>query len=413
MQNSDNNINWKLYTAISLIMIAGVTLAAALTRLWVITAIPIGFLFGFFLQKGDLCGSSACSEVLVMRDWRKLFGLWVVIVTAMAGIAALDLLNLVELNPKPLIYLNYIIGGVIFGVGTVLAGGCVSGALYKAGTGNLNSIAALTGIPVGVMMVEFGPLNFFQKWMKQHIVKMNDGGAVSLPSVLGLPFWLLAVAFGIITVVAVFIYRSRRKPVHNNLVAADIPFWERVLTRPWKVWASAVAIGLLMIPAYLSSDASDRNYPLGVTHGVMQAELLIIDHDFNHIWKAKTADPVPSEIKQETTSNVQQRAVKPKGKKVVWWLIGLVISLVCGSWVSARMSGKARLLPKPPGEILIAIIGGFLVGIGAAIGGGCVVGNIMSGWALMSVGTFIFGIVTVLANWVTTYFYLMGGQTGK
>ncbi|MCK7478141.1 MAG: hypothetical protein M0C28_12535 [Candidatus Moduliflexus flocculans] len=43
---------------------------------------PVGLLFGFFLQKGDLCGASAFSEVLLMRDGRKVFGLWVGIVVA-------------------------------------------------------------------------------------------------------------------------------------------------------------------------------------------------------------------------------------------------------------------------------------------------------------------------------------------
>jgi hypothetical protein len=52
--------------------------------------------------------------------------------------------------------------------------------------------------------------------------------------------------------------------------------------------------------------------------------------------------------------------------------------------------------------------GGFLVGAGAAIATGCVIGNILSGWALMSVGTVIFGVVTVLANWATTFLYLRG-----
>jgi len=42
--------------------------------------------------------------------------------------------------------------------------------------------------------------------------------------------------------------------------------------------------------------------------------------------------------------------------------------------------------------------------------GGCVVGNIMSGWALMSAGMFVFGVTTLLGNWITTYFYLMGGS---
>jgi hypothetical protein len=153
-----------------------------------------------------------------------------------------------------------------------------------------------------------------------------------------------------------------------------------------------------MIPAYLSSAASGRNYPLGVTHGVMQAELLLIDQDFTHIWQSQKADPT-------------QPAPRPTGKRVSWWLVALVLSMVVGSWVSARMSGKARLLPKPPDQIIVAIIGGVLTGAGAALATGCIVGNIMSGWALMSVGTFVFGLVAILTNWATTYFYLMGGSS--
>jgi hypothetical protein len=101
---------------------------------------------------------------------------------------------------------------------------------------------------------------------------------------------------------------------------------------------------------------------------------------------------------------------KTKGKKVSWWLIALVSSLVVGSWVSAKLSGEARLLPKPPGQVIIAFIGGLLVGTGAAIGTGCVIGNIVSGWALMSLGSVFFGVVVLLTNWVTTYFYLRGGN---
>ena len=58
---------------------------------------------------------------------------------------------------------------------------------------------------------------------------------------------------------------------------------------------------------------------------------------------------------------------------------------------------------------MIAFFGGILLGTGAAIGHGCVVGNIMSGFALMSLGNVLFGITVVLANWAITYFYLMGG----
>jgi len=388
--------NWQAYGVVSIVGLIGLVIIAAITRLWVLTAIPIGFLFGFFLQKGDLCGSSAFSEVIMMRDRRKVVGLWILIVVAMLGFAALDLLGWVKLNPKPLIYLNYIVGGVVFGIGIVLAGGCISGCLYKGAAGNLNSIIALLGIAVGIMIVEFGPLHSLHAGMKKYIVTMPDGGRVSLFAVTGLPFWLLALAFAAITIIIVLI---KKKRVVSERVRADgKPWLERVMTRPWKPWVAGIAIGLLMIPAYLSSASSGRNYPLGVTHGVMQAELLLIDSGFNHVYTDK---PVTS---------LRDAVAKSGGKKVVWWLIGLVISLMIGSWVSARMSGQARLLPKPPDEILFALLGGLLVGIGAAMAGGCVVGNIMSGWGLMSIGTVLFGVIVVLTNWLTTYLYMMGGQ---
>ena len=92
------------------------------------------------------------------------------------------------------------------------------------------------------------------------------------------------------------------------------------------------------------------------------------------------------------------------------WLILEVLALVLGSFVSAKLSGRAKLLPKPPGQTATAFLGGIMVGLGAAIAGGCVVGNIMSGVALMSVGNLLFAVVVIFSNWVATHFYLMGGS---
>jgi len=408
MQSVKHPVNWKAYSLISLLGLSIITVIAVFTKLWVLTAIPVGFLFGFFLQKGDLCGSSAFSEIVMMHDKRKAAGLWILIVTAMAGIAVLDLLGWVKLNPKPLFFLNYIVGGIIFGVGMVLAGGCISGCLFKGAAGNLNSIVALLAVPVGVMLVEFGPLHGFQLWMKSHVISTAGGEKVSLYALSGLPYWLLALSFVLMTVVVILVRRKSHSAGERHNHEKRKPLMERILTGSWKPWIAGVAIGLLMVPAYLSSAASGRNYPLGVTHGVMQAELIAVDSGLNHVYSAN-----PSPVSQPDNSNNTQTARKPTGKKVVWWLVASVVSLMIGSWVSARMSGQAKLLPKPPDEILFAILGGLLIGTGAAIAGGCVVGNIMSGWALMSVGTVLFGVVVILSNWLTTYIYMMGGMSGK
>ena len=371
-------------------VLVAITVAAWVSGRWVLTAIPIGALFGFFLQKGDLCGSSAFSEVVLARDGRKAWGLWVAIVVSMLGIALGDLLGWIQLNPKPFMWAGAVVGGVVFGVGMVLAGGCVSGCLYKGATGNLNSIVALLAMPAGIGLVEYGPLNGWLVRFKEARIPASDGGPVTLGSLTGMPFWALALLLAVATLL---LARSRRTPAAAG-TAPSTP--GDLLRRPWKPWQAGLAIGLLALPAYVSSAASGRNYPLGTTHGVLHASLLLTDAPVQHV----TGTAAPPAL-------VDAPAPAPR-KKVVWWLVLLVGSLVIGSHVAARLSGQARLLPKPPEQVLVAALGGFLVGAGAALATGCVIGNILSGWALMSVGMLLFGLVTILANWGTTLLYLRG-----
>jgi len=377
-----------LVAGIVVVLLTAITVAAWLTGHWFLTAIPIGVLFGFFLQKGDLCGSSAFSEIVLARDWRKAWGLWVAIVVSMLGIALGDLLGWIQLNPKPLVWASAVVGGLIFGVGIVLAGGCVSGCLYKAAAGNLNSIAAM---PAGIALAEYGPLSSWRISLLQLKIPAADGGPVTLSSLTGLPFWTLALVLAGATLLWA---RARRPRIAETAAASASP--GTLLRRPWKPWQAGLAIGLLTLPAYVSSAASGRNYPLGTTHGVLHASLLLTDTPVQHV----TGAPAPA-------APADAQAPTPR-KKVVWWLVLLVGSLMVGSQVAARLSGQARLLPKPPEQVLVAVAGGFLLGVGAALAVGCVIGNILSGWAMMSVGALLFGVVTILANWATTVVYLRG-----
>jgi hypothetical protein len=406
---SQTSAHWKSISWVCAGLLAAVLMTAWLTRLWVLTALPVGFLFGFFLQRGDLCGSSAFSEVLLLRDRSKVYGLWILIVVSMLGFALLDVLDLVQLAPKQMLWLSYLVGGVVFGAGTVLAGGCISGCLYKTGTGNLNSMAALVGIPLGIGAVQHGSLAGVHAALRSHKVTGPEGVAVTFSSLTGLPFWLLALLCGAATLAVVLAGRRRAAAGRSARGAARAtgathsagaesaaagacgpaviiadpspqganrpPWLQRVLTRPWRPWQAGLMIGLLAGPAYLSSAASGRNYPLGVTNGVLHMQQLLIDSQ----------------------------------KRVVWWLVLVVAALVLGAWVAGRLSGQARLLPKPPEQTVTAFVGGILVGMGAAFANGCVVGNIMSGLALMSAGMVIFTAATILANWLVTWLYLMGG----
>jgi hypothetical protein len=405
------SLHWRRDVLLSLLGLATIVVCAIATRLWVLTALPVGFLFGFLLQKGDLCGASAFSEVVLAHDAGKVFGVWVAIVVSMVGFAVIEGLGWVQLAPKPMLWMNYIVGGVIFGVGTVLAGGCVSGCLFKAGAGNLNSMAALAGMPLGIGLVEYGPLRSTSAWMLTHVVKATGGGPVTLSSVTGLPYWALAITCAAATLAWVLARRAKRTKASP---APQAPVMRRVLTSPWKPWQAGLAIGLLAVPAYLSSAASGRNYPLGVTHGVLQAYELLTDTHLVHVWQPRptsspAATPRPAALVPQSAPPVPQPAPSVPPRPITWWLVSVVAAMVPGAWLAARLSGQARLAPRDPIETVTAFFGGILVGAGAAFATGCVVGNILSGWALMSVGLFLFGVVTIAANWVTTYVYLMGG----
>ncbi len=417
MTSSQPPTHWRGYALITTLGLILLTIVAAVTRVWVLTAIPVGFLFGFFLQKGSLCGAAALSEVVVFRDRAKVAGIWIAIVVSMIGFAAIEAAGWVQLAPKAMIWMSALVGGVVFGVGTVLAGGCISGCLFKAAEGNLNSMAGLGGIALGVGIVETGPLHGVHLAMMANVVKAVGGKPVTIASLTGLPYWVLALVMAGATGAVALWLRQRRRQT-NRLQPDSVP--KPLLTRSWKPWQAGLAIGLLAVPAYLSSAATGRNYPLGVTHGVLQTYQLLTETNLKHVWRAPVAPVVliatpAASLAGPVVSSAPTPQLPvpppppvPPAKVINWWLVAVVLSLPVGAWASARMSGPVKLLPRPPEQTVIAFFGGVLVGIGAAFATGCVVGNILSGWALMSVGMLIFGVATALGNWAASYLYLMG-----
>ena len=224
---------------------------------------------------------------------------------------------------------------------------------------------------------------------------------MTLSSLTGVPFWAVAVLLIAVTVlIAVFRHPRSKSDLPAN--SGGISFARAVTAKSWKPWQAGLLIGIIGSAAYLSSAASGRNYPLGVTHGVLHAQMLVTDSNLDIVYQRP--NPV--------AATAAATAAKP-GRKVSLWLIAVVVSLVVGGWVAARLSGQARLISKPPEQIFIALIGSILAGAGAALATGCVIGNIMSGIALASMGMVFFTIVVVLANWATTYLYLMGGWSIK
>jgi hypothetical protein len=262
------------------------------------------------------------------------------------------------------------------------------------------------------LLVWYGPLKNLNDYLLSFVIKSDAGKAVSLYSVTGLPYWALALIFAIPTLAYSLAYLKKNKK--RNIGVGSRSF-SNIFTKPWKPWQAGIAIGILAAFGYLSSVSTGRNYPIGITHGVAHTYLLISDLNIEHNFGIqKRIQPAISPVKGAKLPAISAaKPVEPQKKVIIWWAILIDLGLVTGAFISGKMSGQAMLLPKPPEQTIVAILGGLLIGIGAAIGTGCVIGNILSGWALMSVGMFIFGFTVLIFNWITTYLYLMGGTILK
>src|ERR1051326_6630621 len=124
-------------TAVAVLLLAE-RVQARLALYW-----ALGLGVGIVLQRGRLCFAGAFRDLFLKKNGTMLRAI-IVGLAAMAPVFALIESRAV---PEPSfgalaagahvvpIGLNLPVGGILFGVGMVLAGGCVSGTLYRIGEG--------------------------------------------------------------------------------------------------------------------------------------------------------------------------------------------------------------------------------------------------------------------------------------
>jgi len=334
-----------------------------------IEAILLGCALGFALQRGGFCGAALLSSAVLYKDLKGLAAILVAVTVSMVGFAVLARLEWVIPNPNPLRLLSAIVGGLAFGAGMVLAGGCVTGTLYKMGEGRLTSMLAAVGIGLGALAVEGGALEPLKRAL---VTATRDvGGYAGLEEAVGLPYATAAGILGAAGLLALAIVAAVRR---GSLRPPGWPSAEKLLRGGWSPAIVGALVGGLNWLAYLSSGATGRNYPLGAHGGVKSAFSLLLRGEIG-------------------------------GSR---WMLALVGGIVVGSAVSAAMRRDLKLRSADPATLLFALLGGVLVGAGATIGHGCFMGNTISGLALLSLHSVVFTACMVLANWGVTFVYLRG-----
>jgi uncharacterized protein len=158
-------------------------LIAASTIAW--WGAGLGTLFGYFANRTNFCTMGAVADIVNMQMWTRmrmwLFALGVAILAtgAMQLTGTIDISKTIYTAPK-LVWLSHLVGGLLFGVGMTLAGGCGSKTLIRIGGGNLKSLVVFAFVAIAGYMTLKG---LFGVWR----VALLDPMAITLSTPQDLP----------------------------------------------------------------------------------------------------------------------------------------------------------------------------------------------------------------------------------
>jgi uncharacterized membrane protein YedE/YeeE len=120
----------------------------ALATTVVASIFALAFVFGAITQRTNFCTMGSVADVVTFGDWTRMRQWLLSIAVAILGTNVLAATGVIDTadsfytSPR-FMPLAYVAGGLLFGFGMVLTGGCGSKSLVRAGAGSLKSLVVL------------------------------------------------------------------------------------------------------------------------------------------------------------------------------------------------------------------------------------------------------------------------------
>jgi uncharacterized membrane protein YedE/YeeE len=313
-----------------------------------LAAFGVGVAFGAVGRWSGFCLRGAVEDALTNPDAPRARGFLLAIVVGLVAVQALVFAGYLDLSkavvlPTSLFWGGALLGGLMFGVGMVLTGGCGTRMLVLAGGGNLRSV---------VVFVVFG----FVAYATIRGILAPTRAALMAASSVTLAKQTLPLAVGAVVLVAALVFI----------------FWRRV---PARHLVGGALIGLLVPLGYLVTGVlgGDEFEPatvesINVTRGGGDSLIYLLT------WT---------------------------GSKINFG-IAFVGGIVVGAALVALVQRDFKLVGfAEPADMLRYALGGALMGAGGVLALGCTVGNGLTGIASLAPTSFIALPAMVLAAGAT------------
>lgn len=347
--------------------------------------LALGLVAGFAMHRSGFCLAGAVRDWFLFRSTRLLPSLALLIAMNMVLFEAARVAGLLPRFPFLLLGSPNVLtplGGLLFGVGMVLAGGCVVGTLYKLGAGSVLAGTAFAGLVLGSgLYAEIHP------WWRA-----LAAGAASCPDVLTAPQALgVAPPWLVVPAAALGIALSRHGRGSGLRTGRSLA---RGHLSPPK---AALVLAVVSLASYLLA-----GMPLGIT-----------------TCYAKIAATLTHWVAPEYAAGVAYYATTPLdasleglglhlvgGPGPRWDAIGAVqgmtiLGIVLGGFASAALVGEFRpALRAPARQHVSALAGGVLLALGSRFSGGCNVWYLLGGVPVFALQSMLFMAGLIPGAWL-------------
>ena len=332
----------------------------------------IAAVFGFVANKTHFCVMGAISDVIHMGSKGRV-GAWLLATgIAVLGTQALQLAGIIDVGESRYLgpnfmWLSYILGGVLFGIGMTLAAGCGQRNLVRFGGGDLKAFVVLLVMGVSAYMTLRGLFG---------IVRINlvDPASVDLAE-LGLRDQSMVSAL-------------------QSLTGIDSGRLVRGLL------TVLIGGGLL---AYAFKQRALRESMDNILVGVVIGACVIAGWYVTGFLGVDDFDPVPVESMSfiSSSGNSVNYLMSFTGATINFG-IALIFGMIAGSFVYALISRNFRIETfSNRAQMVSHLVGGALMGFGGILSVGCTIGQGVTGISSLAMGSLLATAAIVFGSALT------------
>lgn len=332
-------------------------------NIWLVGGgLAVGAVFAIMVQRFRFCLVAGISNLILIKDHRQANAFAVALLVGITGTQLLEMMDVVAIadssyRNNTLDWFGATVGGLLFGIGATLAGGCAARTIVRTMEGSIHSLIVLMSFAIVAAIAQFGFLET-PRIDLTHATSIELSTDAGLASILSLPSWLVLAAV-IIGLIIFIVKGCKSNPDKPTLIVG-------------------VIVGLLVVCGWyitgvLAQDEFDPTNPSAMTISGPLAR-------FGYII---TSGRIPA----------------------LSFSISFVIGTAIVSLLLALTTKQFNITAPRKGMTKIAVLGGSLMGVGAIMAYGCNIGQGLSGISTLSMESLLAVIgmvvgITAVTKWM-------------